>query len=174
MRSNLRMSLARVLVTTGALLLLDRAPAGAAEEMVAALHPVNAAAGRVDKDRSYGEVKFTPGKKEKEVDIVVRIVDIPLPSSEEPLTVTDGPSVFRHALQIRPIASCEDTTTDRSLGGELPNVDIRTDGNALVSMTAKGISMSDLPGKTVVLYRGHEMKRKEDIVACGVIGPKKP
>src|SRR5690606_14260774 len=138
MRKNSRTSSpVRVLAATGALLLLGNGAAFAAEELVADLHPVNAAAKRVDMDKAYGEVKFTPGKKEKEVDILVRIVDIPLPSSEEPLTVTGGPTVFRHALQIRPVGSCEDTTTDQTLGGELPDVDIRTDGNALVSMTAE-------------------------------------
>ena len=175
MRMHWEIIVTRALIgAIGTLLLWGAAPGGAvAEELVASLHPVNAAAKRVDMDASWGEVKFTPGSKDKEVNILVRIVDAPLPSSEEPLTVTGGPTVYRHALQIRPATSCEDTTTDKSLGGELPNVDLRTDGNAELSIKAEGISMSELPGKTVVLYRGHEMKRKEDIVACGVIGPKK-
>jgi hypothetical protein len=33
--------------------------------------------------------------------------------------------------------------------------------------------MSQLPGKTVVIYRGKSTKEKRDIVACGVIAPKK-
>jgi Cu/Zn superoxide dismutase len=76
-------------------------------------------------------------------------------------------------MQIRAVTTCEDTATDKGLGGELPDVDIRTDGSATLEITAEGISMSQLPGKTVVIYRGKSTKEKHDIVACGVIAPKK-
>jgi hypothetical protein len=166
-------TLVRVLTAVGLLLLCGALDRARAEELVAPLHPVDAAAKRVDKAMSYGQVKFTPGSKDKEVKILVQIEDIPLPSSEEPLTEPGGPSIFRHAMQIRAVTTCEDTATDKGLGGELPDVDIRTDGSATLEITAEGISMSQLPGKTVVIYRGKSTKEKRDIVACGVIAPKK-
>ena len=52
--------------------------------------------------------------------------------------------------------------------GVLPDVGIRQDGNATVSVTAEGITLSELPGKSVVLYRGAN-DAKRQILACGVI-----
>lgn len=174
MRMDQGMTLVRVLTAAGALLLfggaLDRV---AAEELQASLHPVNAAAKRVDMDASYGNVKFTPGSKDKEVNILLQIDDMPVVSQEEPLTVPGGPTVFRHALQIRAVTTCEDTSTDKGLGGELPDLQLRTDGSATLELKAEGISMSELPGKTVVIYRGKSAEKKRDVMACGVIGPKK-
>ena len=122
---------------------------------------------------SYGSVKFTPGSNAKEVNILAQIEDLPIVSQGEPLTDPGAPTVFRHALQIRPIASCQDTATDKHLGGELPDIQLRDDGSATLEIKAEGISMSELPGKTVVIYRGKSAEKKRDVVACGVIGPKK-
>jgi len=167
-------SLVRVLTAAGVSLLFGaELDCARAEELQASLHPVDAAAKRVDTSMSWGDVLFKPGSTDKEVKILVQIEDATLPSSEEPLTEDGGPSIFRHALQIRNVSTCEDTATDKRLGGELPDVDIHTDGSAALEITAVGISMSQLPGKTVVLYRGKSAKEKRDVVACGVIGPKK-
>jgi len=166
-------SLVRVLTAAGVSLLFGAAfDCARAEELQASLHPVDAAAKRVDMSMSWGDVLFKPGSKDKEVKILVQIEDATV-SSGEPLAQDGGPSIYRHALQIRNVSTCEDTSTDKGLGGELPDVDILSNGSATLEITAVGISMSQLPGKTVVLYRGKSVKEKRDIVACGVIGPKK-
>jgi len=173
MRMSQRDALVRVLTAAGVLLLFGGATDRArAAELEASLHPVDAAAKRVDTSMSWGDVKFTPGSTDKEVKILVQIEGATLPEGE-PLAVPGGPTIYRHALQIRNVSTCEDTSTDKGLGGELPDVDIRTDGSATLEITAVGISMSQLPGKTVVLYRGKSAKEKRNVVACGVIGPKK-
>jgi hypothetical protein len=174
MRMDQGMTFVRVLAASGALFLFGGAlECVAAEELEASFHPVNAAAKRVDESMSYGSVKFTPGSKDKEVNVLVQINNMPVVSEEEPLTVPGGPTVFPHAFQIRAVTTCEDTATDKSLAGELPDIQLRTDGSATLEVKAEGISMSDLPGKTAVIYRGKSTKEKRDIMACGVIGPKK-
>ena len=154
----------------GGILLLSASPvqaAGAEEVLVANLHPVDA--GRVS-DRQIGMLRFTPGKGEKEVKIFVRIQDLPL-GGQEPLEVESSHAIYRHGLQIRATGDCKDMTIGKSEAGLLPNVDVRNDGSADLSITAEGITMAELPGKTAVLYRGTDAD-KQKIIACGVI--KKP
>ena len=127
-------SLVRVLTAAGVSLLFGGAfDCARAEELQASLHPVDAAAKRVDMSMSWGDVLFKPGSKDKEVKILVQIEDATV-SSGEPLAQDGGPSIYRHALQIRNVSTCEDTSTDKGLGGELPDVDILSNGSATLEI----------------------------------------
>ncbi len=133
----------------------------------AEMHPVDAPTGRVS-SRAVGYLRFTEGKKADQVKILVHIQNLPDVQSEQPLMTESGHSTYPHGLRIRASGDCSDTTATDSPAGVLPDVGVRQDGNAVLSMTASGITLSELPGKSVVLYRGTN-DAKRQIIACGVI-----
>jgi len=143
---------------------LEAVAGGAAE---AELHHVDPDSGRIS-SRAIGYLRFTAGKDDKGVDILVQIRNLPEVQGEEPLTTTGGYAVYEHGMRIRAAGDCKDMTPTDSPAGVLPDVGIRQDGNATVSVTAEGITLSELPGKSVVLYRGSNDAKRE-IIACGVI-----
>lgn len=164
----------RLIDTTGIFLVAALAggmllwtPAAHADTAEAELHPVDAPTGRVS-SRAVGYLRFTEGEKPDQVKILVHIQNLTVVQSEQPLMTESGFATYQHGMRIRATGDCSDTTSTDSQAGVLPDVGVRQDGNALVSVTASGITLSELPGKSVVLYRGTN-DAKRQIIACGVI-----
>ncbi len=151
----------------GAVAVLATPPATAQAALEAELHHVDAAAGRIS-SRAVGYLRFNPGSKTDQVHVLVQVLNLPDVQSEQPLTSPSGYAVYRHGLRIRAEGSCDNLTATDSQAGVLPNVDIRQNGMATMMITANGITMSELPGKTAVLYRGANSAKRQ-IIACGVI-----
>jgi hypothetical protein len=147
---------------------LSPAPALAQEVAEATLNHVDAPSGRVS-DRGVGYLRFTKGKGENQVDVLVQILNLPDVQGEEPLMTVGGHAVYRHGMRIRSSGNCEDLTPTESQAGVLPDVGVQQNGMATLSITANGIAMSELPGKSVVLYRSSNEVKKRQIIACGVI-----
>lgn len=143
------------------------APQAFADTAEAELHPVDAGTGRVS-GRAIGYLRFSEGKKADQVQILVHIQNATIVAGEQPLTTTGGHAVYEHGVRIRSTGDCTNTKATDSQAGVLPDIGIRQDGNALVSMQASGITLKELPGKSVVLYRG-DADAKRQIIACGVI-----
>ena len=74
------------------------AVAGGAAE--AELHHVDPGSGRIS-SRPIGYLRFTEGKGDKAVDILIQIRNLPNVQSEQPLTTTGGKAVYEHGLRIR-------------------------------------------------------------------------
>ncbi|MDG2306036.1 MAG: hypothetical protein P8R42_15575 [Candidatus Binatia bacterium] len=141
--------------------------AASADTAEADLHHVDPGSGRIS-SRPIGYLRFSAGKDDKGVDILIQIRNLPNVQSEQPLTTTGGHAVYEHGLRIRATGDCKDMTPTDSQAGVLPDIGILQDGNATVSVTAEGITLSELPGKSVVMYRGNN-DAKRQILACGVI-----
>ena len=139
----------------------------AAETLEAELHPADPGSGRLS-SRAIGYLRFTPGNSADLVNILVHIQNLTIVASEEPLMTQGGHATYRHGMRIRAAGSCDDLTPTDSQAGVLPDVGVRQNGNALLSIQAKGINMGELPGKSVVMYRGSNDEKRQ-IVACGVI-----
>lgn len=131
------------------------------------LHPVDAPSGRIS-SRAVGYVRFTEGSEANQVRVLIHIQNLMIVQEEQPLTTVGGAAVYEHGIRIRATGDCSDTKATDSQAGVLPQVGIRQDGNALVSMVASGINLGELPGKSVVLYRGGT-DAKRQIIACGEI-----
>lgn len=138
-----------------------------ADTAEAELHPVDAGTGRVS-SRAVGYLRFSEGEKADQVKILIHIQNLTVVQGEQPLTTVGGASVYEHGLRIRSSGDCSNTEATDSQAGVLPQVGIRQDGNAVMAMTASGITLKELPGKSVVLYRG-DADAKRQIIACGVI-----
>lgn len=143
------------------------APPAFADTAEAELHPVDPGSGRMS-SRAIGYLRFSAGEKAEEVKILVHIQNLTMQAGQQPLTTTGGHATYEHGLRIRASGDCKDLTATDSQAGVLPQIGVRQDGNAILSITATGITLKELPGKSVVLYRG-DNDAKRQIVACGVI-----
>lgn len=141
--------------------------AALAETLEADLHPADPASGRIS-SRAVGYLRFTPGKSADSVNILVHIQNLPNVASEQPLMTQGGHATYRHGMRIRSAGSCDDLTPTDSQAGVLPDVGVRQNGNALLSIEANGINMAELKGKSVVMFRGTNDEKRQ-IIACGVI-----
>ncbi|MBM4267001.1 MAG: hypothetical protein FJ144_10360 [Deltaproteobacteria bacterium] len=139
----------------------------AAETLEADLKAVDAPTGRVS-DRSVGYLRLTPGSKDKTVDILVQILNLPQVESEEAKkTDTSGHTEYLHALRLLPSGDCSSIKVDATAKA-LPEVGVRSDGSATETLTVTGFSLSDFLGKPIVMLTGADPK-KPLVMACGVV-----